>query len=78
MGSGLRRAGGLGDDIWGKLRRVIESADSAFLASVANYDAVQVTLIGDVASAYVQTRTTERQTAIAQDNVERQRAGAFV
>ena len=56
------------------MRRAIESADSALLASVANYDDVQVTLIGDVASAYVQLRTTEKQIAIAQDNVERQQA----
>ena len=60
-------------DIWGKIRRAIESADSAFLASVANYDDVLVTLIGDVASAYVQIRTIEKQLAIAKDNVERQR-----
>lgn len=60
-------------DIWGKLRRAIESADYAFLAAVANYDDVLVTLIGDVASAYVQIRTTERQIAIARDNIERQR-----
>ncbi len=60
-------------DFWGKLRRAIESADSAFLASVANYDAALVTLVGDVATAYVQIRTIERQIAIAQDNVTRQR-----
>jgi NodT family efflux transporter outer membrane factor (OMF) lipoprotein len=60
-------------DFWGKLRRAIESADGAFLASVANYDDVLVTLGGDVASAYVQIRTTERQIAIAQDNITRQR-----
>ena len=56
-------------DIWGKLRRAIESADGGFLASVANYDDVLVTLVGDVATAYVQIRTTERQIAIAQDNI---------
>lgn len=61
-------------DIWGRLRRAIESADRDFLASVANYDDVLVTLVGDVATAYVQIRTTERQMAIARDNVERQRA----
>jgi NodT family efflux transporter outer membrane factor (OMF) lipoprotein len=61
-------------DVWGKLRRAIESADGGFLAAVANYDDVLVTLVGDVATAYVQIRTTERQIAIAQDNVERQRA----
>ena len=60
-------------DIWGKLRRAIESADGAFLASVASYDDVLVTLVGDVATAYVQIRTTERQIAIAQDNITRQR-----
>ena len=60
-------------DIWGKLRRAIESADGGFLVSVANYDDVLVTLVGDVATAYVQIRTTERQIAIAQDNITRQR-----
>ncbi len=60
-------------DVWGKLRRGIESADEAYLASVANYDDVLVTLTGDVASTYVQIRTTERQIAIARDNVEKQR-----
>ena len=45
-------------DIWGKLRRAIESADGGFLAFVANYDDVLVTLVGDVATAYVQIRTT--------------------
>lgn len=60
-------------DLWGKLRRAIESADDAFLASVANYDDALVTLTGDVASAYVQIRTTETQIAIARDNVEKQK-----
>jgi NodT family efflux transporter outer membrane factor (OMF) lipoprotein len=60
-------------DVWGKLRRGIETADDAFLASVADYDDVLVTLTGDVASAYVQIRTTEKQIMIARDNVVRQR-----
>ena len=60
-------------DLWGKLRRAIESADGGFLASVASYDDVLVTLVGDVATAYVQIRTTERQIAIARDNITRQR-----
>ena len=42
-------------DLWGKLRRAIESADGEFLASVASYDNVLVTLAGDVATAYVQS-----------------------
>jgi NodT family efflux transporter outer membrane factor (OMF) lipoprotein len=60
-------------DIWGKLRRGIESADDAFLASVANYDDVLVSLTGDVAATYVQIRTIQQQIAIARDNVEKQR-----
>ena len=60
-------------DFWGKLRRAIESADRAFQASVANYDDVLVTLVADVASAYVKIRTNERQIAIAHDNITRQR-----
>jgi outer membrane protein TolC len=59
-------------DVWGKFRRAIESADSAFLASVAQYDDVLVTMVGDVATAYVQIRTTEKQIAIARDNITRQ------
>lgn len=59
-------------DFWGKLRRAIESADDAFLASVANYDNALVSLVADVATAYVQIRTIEAQIAIARENVERQ------
>ncbi len=60
-------------DLWGKLRRGIESADDAYLAAVADYDDVLVTLTGDVASTYVQIRTLEQQLAIARANVARQR-----
>jgi NodT family efflux transporter outer membrane factor (OMF) lipoprotein len=59
-------------DVWGKIRRGIESADEAFLGSVADYDDVLVTLIGDVASTYVKIRTFEAQLAIARDNLARQ------
>jgi NodT family efflux transporter outer membrane factor (OMF) lipoprotein len=60
-------------DVWGKLRRGVESADDAFLASVANYDDVLVSLTADVAATYVQIRTTQKQIAIARDNVEKQK-----
>jgi NodT family efflux transporter outer membrane factor (OMF) lipoprotein len=60
-------------DMWGKLRRAVESADDAFLASVADYDDVLVSLTGDVASDYVRFRTAQRQIAIARDNTQRQR-----
>lgn len=60
-------------DVWGKIRRGIESADAAYLAAVARYDDALVTLIGDVASAYVELRTTQARLAIAQQNLARQR-----
>ena len=52
-------------DFWGKFRRGVESANSAYLASIANYDDVLVTLLGDVASTYIGIRTLEKEIAIA-------------
>lgn len=46
-------------DFWGRFRRAIRAADASLDASVENYDAVLVTLLGDVASNYVRYRTTE-------------------
>jgi NodT family efflux transporter outer membrane factor (OMF) lipoprotein len=60
-------------DVWGKLRRAVQSADQAYLASVASYDDVLVTLTGDVASTYVQIRVLQAQLAIARENVARQK-----
>src|SRR3990167_9863307 len=40
-------------DFWGRFRRAILSAEASLDASVFNYDDVLVTLLGDVASAYV-------------------------
>ena len=60
-------------DFWGKFRRGVESADSAYLASIATYDDVLVTLLGDVASTYVGIRTLEKQIAIARENIVKQR-----
>jgi NodT family efflux transporter outer membrane factor (OMF) lipoprotein len=60
-------------DFWGKYRRGVEAADAAYLASIAAYDGVLVTLLGDVATTYIGIRTLEKQIAIARDNVTRQR-----
>ncbi|HEV3445629.1 MAG TPA: efflux transporter outer membrane subunit, partial [Gemmataceae bacterium] len=61
-------------DFWGKIRRTIESTDDAVEASVDDYDNVMVTLIGDLAAAYVQYRIFEQQLVYAQQNVNIQRA----
>lgn len=60
-------------DLWGKFRRGVESADATYLASIASYDDVLVTLLGDVAQTYIGIRTLEQQIAIARENVVRQR-----
>jgi len=60
-------------DVWGKIRRGIQSADDAFLGSVASYDNALVTLTGDVATTYVKIRTTQKQIDVAQQNVEREK-----
>jgi len=60
-------------DFWGKFRRGIESADAAYLASIANYDTVLVTLLSDVASTYIGIRTVEKQLELANANIVRQR-----
>jgi NodT family efflux transporter outer membrane factor (OMF) lipoprotein len=56
-------------DVWGRLRRGIESADATVLASVASYDDVLVSLIAEVASNYVQLRTFEEGLAVTRANV---------
>ena len=60
-------------DFWGKFRRGIKSADAAYLASIATYDDVLVTLLGDVATTYIGIRTLQQQIAIAHENVVKQR-----
>ena len=60
-------------DFWGKFRRGVESADAAYLGSIATYDDVLVTLLGDVAKTYIGIRTLEKQIAIARANIVRQK-----
>jgi outer membrane protein TolC len=60
-------------DFWGKFRRGIESADAAYLASVANYDYALATLLGDVATTYIGIRTLQTQIEIARENIVKQK-----
>jgi NodT family efflux transporter outer membrane factor (OMF) lipoprotein len=59
-------------DFWGKFRRGVESADGVYLASIASYDGVLVSLLGDVTATYIGIRTTEQLIGIARANVRRQ------
>ncbi len=60
-------------DFWGKFRRAIQSADAAYLASIASYDDTLVTLLGDVATTYIGIRTLQTRIAIAEDNIAKQK-----
>jgi NodT family efflux transporter outer membrane factor (OMF) lipoprotein len=59
-------------DLWGRIRRNIETANASLDASVEDYDAALVTLFADVASNYVQYRVAQQRIKIAQDNVRTQ------
>lgn len=62
-------------DIWGRFRRGIESADAEVLAAVASYDDALVSLIGDVATEYVNIRILQERLAVTRANVEVQKRG---
>jgi len=60
-------------DIWGKIRRGIESADANLDAQIENYDDVLVILQAEVAAAYIQMRTLEQRLELARKNAELQK-----
>ncbi|MEO8270628.1 MAG: efflux transporter outer membrane subunit, partial [Aureliella sp.] len=61
-------------DFWGKIRRIIESTEDVVDASVDDYDNVMVSLIGDVASTYVNYRVFQQQLLYLQQNITLQEA----
>ena len=56
-------------DVWGQFRRGIESADASLYSWVFNYDDALVTLVSDVATAYVNIRAFDERLALARENV---------
>lgn len=60
-------------DFWGKYRRAIQSNDAAFLASIAAYDNALVTLLADIASAYINIRTNEELINVTLTNIKLQK-----
>jgi NodT family efflux transporter outer membrane factor (OMF) lipoprotein len=56
-------------DFWGRFRRAITAAQNQLDASVADYDQVVVTLLGDVASNYVLVRTDQDRIRWLRQNV---------
>jgi NodT family efflux transporter outer membrane factor (OMF) lipoprotein len=60
-------------DFWGRFRRAVEADAASLDASVEDYDDVLVTLLGDIATNYVQLRTFELRLKYTRDNVQIQR-----
>lgn len=59
-------------DFWGRFRRAVEAAEADLDATIEGYDAVLVTLQGDIAATYVEVRTIQRQLNLVRANVELQ------
>ena len=61
-------------DVFGRIRRSVESADAAYQASVEDYRDVLVTLFAEVARTYVDVRELQDRISYAEANAEAQRA----
>ena len=60
-------------DFWGRYRRAIAAADANLDASVAGYEDVMITLLGDVATNYVIVRTLQQRIQYAKENIDLER-----
>jgi len=70
-------AGGIASweiDLWGRIRRNVESADYSLEAAFEDLRDVLVVLYADVATNYVQLRTLQARIQFAEENVKRQKA----
>jgi len=62
-------------DFWGKYARSIESADAAYLSSIADYDDLLISLSAEVARSYINICTLYERIRLAWKNVKIQEAG---
>ena len=61
-------------DVWGRIRRSIDAADAGFEAEINSYDAILVTLVGDVAATYIEVRAIDQRLNLAEKNAELQKS----
>lgn len=57
-------------DLWGRVRRSVESADADVAASKATLAQVQLSVQAEVARNYFELRAAQRQIALARDNIK--------
>ncbi|MCR9089378.1 MAG: efflux transporter outer membrane subunit [Rhodobacteraceae bacterium] len=62
-------------DVWGGLRRNVQSAGANLTAQIANYDDALITVTGDVAAIYINIRALQEALAITRANIELQQEG---
>jgi NodT family efflux transporter outer membrane factor (OMF) lipoprotein len=60
-------------DFWGKFQRGVEAADAQFLAAIADYEDVMVTLTAEVARTYILIRTLEERISLAEESARIQK-----
>ncbi len=60
-------------DLWGRVRREVESARADTAASRADLAALQVSIAGETASTYVQLRGLQERLRVARENANNQR-----
>jgi NodT family efflux transporter outer membrane factor (OMF) lipoprotein len=59
-------------DLWGRIRRSVESADASLQASVENYRDIMVVLYAEIAANYISVRTVQERIAFAENNLKAQ------
>ena len=60
-------------DLWGKVRRSVESADASLKASVFDRDSVRLVLEGSVAKAYMNLRALDAQIKVTDNSIQTRR-----
>ena len=61
-------------DVFGRVRRTVESADATYEASIEDYRDVLVSLFAEVARSYIDLRTNQARLRSAEKNVKSQQA----
>lgn len=60
-------------DLFGKIKRLVESSEASYQASIEDYRNVMVVLLAEVCRNYIELRTIQTQIVYANDNIEIQR-----
>jgi outer membrane protein, multidrug efflux system len=60
-------------DLWGKVRRSVESADASLKASIFDRDSVRLVLEGSVAKAYINLRALDAQIKVTDSSIHTRR-----